>query len=488
MRNSYGRLGQTILVQFFLGKITSVWPPSTGIGSLSASDLIFHVLIPETAVVIIMKDRGWHQFLPHSLFLPFQADARHILANSGEYGRARFRDDHDDAEEILAQLHMHQAPKVIKGNNTPDPDRERVIPVLGSSFVMTGGEAPLTSNAEVSIDTTSIPLPSVRVSGEPQVPKAQKAILDYPHRWDPPLPEIQRYAPGSSKDFFSPSSKEVVTPNPVLFKDTHTTEKLPDLNSATPLHTPAIGFSESPGCVDSDSAAGDENGKSGHVGQQNYYELSAQTIERTLRRKGIPLQLRIVPWKWSPLFNIIITNLVSMFPPHVFLSGTAPRPISDQVFNDIVRVVRSEPKGPGCLRTHHPGADLSLDSLIRLRDPSAWYNTEFNDAVCTAVMGRLARLHQEPPQRTVYVPMLLRWETRTYSPVLSVTSPEDTPWPGLGRDCSWRNRTTISVISTSFDKHFATLAIFGPQRLVVTFDGAGGKYDHKSLRNVGTRG
>ncbi|EIW71359.1 hypothetical protein TREMEDRAFT_60289 [Tremella mesenterica DSM 1558] len=53
--------------------------------------------------------------------------------------------------------------------------------------------------------------------------------------------------------------------------------------------------------------------------------------------------------------------------------------------------------------------------------------------------------------------------------------PGGTPWPSLGKDGQWRKENTVGVLMSS--SHFETLVIFGPQKLVLMYDGAGGTYD-----------
>ncbi|EIW66398.1 hypothetical protein TREMEDRAFT_65685 [Tremella mesenterica DSM 1558] len=51
------------------------------------------------------------------------------------------------------------------------------------------------------------------------------------------------------------------------------------------------------------------------------------------------------------------------------------------------------------------------------------------------------------------------------------------PWSCLGRTGEWRKRVLVGVVSLAPDTHFGAMVIFGPQKLVLMFDGAGGAYN-----------
>lgn len=59
-------------------------------------------------------------------------------------------------------------------------------------------------------------------------------------------------------------------------------------------------------------------------------------------------------------------------------------------------------------------------------------------------------------------------------------------WPNLGRDSRWRERTTVGVANVS-GGHFVTIAIFGSQKLMVIYDGAGGSHDTSAVKKVSVR-
>jgi hypothetical protein len=59
------------------------------------------------------------------------------------------------------------------------------------------------------------------------------------------------------------------------------------------------------------------------------------------------------------------------------------------------------------------------------------------------------------------------------------------PFTALGQDIRWHNIITVSVIPLSPQAHFATVAIIGPSKLVVFFDGMGGSFKDSRAIEVG---
>ena len=59
------------------------------------------------------------------------------------------------------------------------------------------------------------------------------------------------------------------------------------------------------------------------------------------------------------------------------------------------------------------------------------------------------------------------------------------PWSCLGATGEWQKQTSVAVVSTLPHQHFATVAVFGPQKVVVVYDGAEGVHDHQSFWKVG---
>ncbi|ORY35080.1 hypothetical protein BCR39DRAFT_556578 [Naematelia encephala] len=187
--------------------------------------------------------------------------------------------------------------------------------------------------------------------------------------------------------------------------------------------------------------------------------------------------------------------LVSMHelggPGHLTIPPLSRAPLfSNQLYDILARRIKANPNGPGLFRgiIKVPKAELSVQTFLGLKHPTGWWRDDFIDAVCLATVARIARspsLREGNGNEEVrYAGQLLRYNDSTRRPMfIPWGSRPQRPWPGLGIDASWRQRTTVSVISASYQTHFVTLAIFGPKRLVIPFDGAGGAYDDPYLRD-----
>jgi len=132
--------------------------------------------------------------------------------------------------------------------------------------------------------------------------------------------------------------------------------------------------------------------------------------------------------------------------------------------------------------------DLKLSDIKRLSDRESWWTLNLIETCVGASLQHLRKI--EAPgaiyrrhQAIVYTSALLAWRGPT--PLLMWPSGER-PWPNLGKDSSWRERTTVSSICSALG-HFMTVVIFGPQRLVVPYDGAEGAFDHADVAEVSHR-
>ena len=84
-----------------------------------------------------------------------------------------------------------------------------------------------------------------------------------------------------------------------------------------------------------------------------------------------------------------------------------------------------------------------------------------------------------------YRPLDIGWDRVSGHPITYMDeNPKHNPWETMGTDASWRSRTTVGVVSVANEAHFVTVAIFGPSKLVVVFDGAEGCKDHPQFWKV----
>lgn len=147
-----------------------------------------------------------------------------------------------------------------------------------------------------------------------------------------------------------------------------------------------------------------------------------------------------------------------------------------------------------------PYSEISADEFEQFKMPRSWFSISVIHSLCLAAECRLARIEQETAggapiadPGVKYVRELLPWHMNDYGipgPLFALKSQgvyKSVPWRSLGEDASWRERVTVGVISVAFNCHFVCVAIFGPARLVVPFDGSGGSYDHPEIRSASVR-
>ena len=124
--------------------------------------------------------------------------------------------------------------------------------------------------------------------------------------------------------------------------------------------------------------------------------------------------------------------------------------------------------------------------LERLLDPDnqAWYTDFLMDIVLALVRHRrqaipLSRQKDGFPEVRIPEPALLFWRGDDLH-----HSYGSLPVEGLGEDASWRSKITLSVINSKQGKHFVLLAVFGPKRLAVVYDGLGGTVESPKVTAV----
>ena len=162
----------------------------------------------------------------------------------------------------------------------------------------------------------------------------------------------------------------------------------------------------------------------------------------------------------------------------------SPNPLSKADLRNVVKMTMNTPE-KDYVRIIDKGSAVSGPVLVdQLGDASRWYlQTTIRDV--QRITERLTLLRKvknatEPRFRGT----LVKWGFSD--------QPEDLPRGrprlfirefGL-KDASWRDRVSVGTISTTNNCHFATVAVFGPQRLAIIYDSAGGAYDHEEIKKV----
>lgn len=106
--NSYGGLGQKIIIQHFQqlhswGHLPTL--DTDAIYPLSASDFIITVLVPEAVLLLIMQDKGWNSSkCKGDAWTTARDAAQEVRHKSAEYGRWRYREEGEAGKQVLETL------------------------------------------------------------------------------------------------------------------------------------------------------------------------------------------------------------------------------------------------------------------------------------------------------------------------------------------------------------------------------------------------
>jgi len=185
-------------------------------------------------------------------------------------------------------------------------------------------------------------------------------------------------------------------------------------------------------------------------------------------------------------------SLVSLKPAWEYPGGV-PELLSDEFFSNIIAHLGQNPNGPNVhhreMRTGGSNSSMTSRELARLKDRTAWWSSLVIHSVCSAAQDRIARLGLRKRNSTpaVYKMDMIPWNHKTKQPEVGGRASGSIPWRSLGRDAAWRRQVTVSVISTEYNTHFATLAIFGPQRIIILYDSSPGSYMNASLSQASIR-
>ncbi|WRT65504.1 uncharacterized protein IL334_002447 [Kwoniella shivajii] len=144
----YGDLGRTILINHFLslrkwGHFPSLkssdphFPPS--IDPLTWTEFVSHVLVPESAHLLIMSDQNYTHFSEDAY-----KQAQKIRKESVNYGTWKFREDDDESQNILEEIENNKDEKKLRlkkiykkklsrqlevESEASQDDKENIIPV-----------------------------------------------------------------------------------------------------------------------------------------------------------------------------------------------------------------------------------------------------------------------------------------------------------------------------------------------------------------------
>ena len=119
-----------------------------------------------------------------------------------------------------------------------------------------------------------------------------------------------------------------------------------------------------------------------------------------------------------------------------------------------------------------------------LHNPNAWWHTDMIDAVLEATE---AQTTHTPRGYRAFLHVNFDPKSKVGAPCTFVEdlTPRRRPWTCLPRD--WLSKTTTGVLSSKENTHFVAIAIFGPQKLVIVYDGREGRLDAPGLWKVRVR-
>lgn len=126
------------------------------------------------------------------------------------------------------------------------------------------------------------------------------------------------------------------------------------------------------------------------------------------------------------------------------------------------------------------------------RDDSHWWSTVtiqsilevVNQMVRTRTDGAVFRPSQPLVWQNNFCLRNLSGVFSSKSSSRAIHANNQCPLPSLGRDASWRSLNIISVVTPGDSNHFVTIAILGQLRLVVVYDGLGGRCDQSLIWTV----
>lgn len=138
----YGDLGRAIIIHHYQHLVKwRLLCLRSDIHPLKSADFIVHVLVPEAAILLIMQDEGWEgpEAANKEAFSKARSMAMKIHRQSGGYGRAAFREDIMQGQEVLSRLDASRDAKrrmlERRAKEEADAGRSQAIEIMSSDPV-----------------------------------------------------------------------------------------------------------------------------------------------------------------------------------------------------------------------------------------------------------------------------------------------------------------------------------------------------------------
>ena len=139
---------------------------------------------------------------------------------------------------------------------------------------------------------------------------------------------------------------------------------------------------------------------------------------------------------------------------------------------------------------------FGLEHHARLLPARVWFtNTIILKFISMfTIMRKTHALWIQPPQAHLSKCEFILWDSGTKRPMLKEVRPGWRPTPSFdptlesdgkeNRNHLWRGDRTGFMMSSRYREHFHAVIVFGPERLVVPFDGCGGTYTDPAIMKV----
>ncbi|EIW69524.1 hypothetical protein TREMEDRAFT_62382 [Tremella mesenterica DSM 1558] len=181
-------------------------------------------------------------------------------------------------------------------------------------------------------------------------------------------------------------------------------------------------------------------------------------------------RLAQVQWRSGESFQPLIS--VSTFQDVDSLSDDLLEDLCDQMEAMFHDMAEDEHKG---LKLQGVDSTFGSKTLRKFYGRNEWYTNFGIDDILLSVSAFIRNCVNLGIGMSDPIPNSFVYRTLAAGDNWNPYIPGGTPWPSLGKDGQWRKENTVGVLMSS--SHFETLVIFGPQKLVLMYDGAGGTYD-----------
>jgi hypothetical protein len=156
------------------------------------------------------------------------------------------------------------------------------------------------------------------------------------------------------------------------------------------------------------------------------------------------------------------------------------KPIPATMIKTIVKMMRANPTAARVVEGQEafcylPGAPDTLEiSSFEKLSSNNWYGDWLIEALAAVATARWNRKRPVEGVTQRGVKFATGCDLRHQQAPLGARRSLVPMLTTFGADATWRSQTTVILANTSIDAHWILLVVFGPERLVIPFDGSGG--------------